>query len=102
MAKAPRVYPGDWITVRGDDEKGTNQDVRAVVSRVPDGPDDPRRYVEVVYLDAKGRAINEDVVWTGSQWTFAMRGPCGGFADQNSSMVIYVRALRDQAERADD
>ena len=53
----------------------------------------------VVYLDAESRAINEDVVWTGSQWAFAMKGPCGGFADQNSSMVIYVRALRDEADR---
>ncbi|MEZ5064444.1 MAG: hypothetical protein R3B81_06885 [bacterium] len=94
MAGDPKVFAGDWIEIEGDDQKGVPRKVRAVITRTPDAVD-PRHRAEVVYLDSRGRAINEDVVWTGDHWSFAMKGPCGGFADQNSSMVMYVRTLRD-------
>ena len=50
--------------------------------------------VEVVYLDNRDRAINEDVLWDGSKWQFGHPGPCGGYADKYSRLASFVDILR--------
>ena len=82
MANRPEVSPRDWISIgeRGR-VSGVVCDVRA---------DD----VEVVYLDDRSRAINEDVRWADTHWEFAMPGQGGGYADIYQRLSEYVAILR--------
>lgn len=79
----PKVGPGQWIHV-GPMHLGRP----AVVCNVHDN------HIEVVYLDDKNKAINEDVIWRNEEWTFKHDGPCGGYADGNSRLARYVSILR--------
>jgi hypothetical protein len=81
----PEIAPGDWLRI-GDSGKA------AVVCQVhanPMGAD-----VEVIYLDDRDRAINEDVIWDGIKWQFKHPGPCGGYADRYSRLASFVAILR--------
>jgi len=80
MTEAPEVKPHDEIRI------GIR---RAVVCQVY-GPG----RVEVVYLDDRDRAINENAVWRSNRWEFELFGPCGGYADGNSRLSAFVAQLR--------
>ena len=74
--------PRDWVTI---EPAGTP----AVVSSIrADGR------IEVVYLDGRDRAINEDLVWRGGSWRFAHEGVDGGYADKSARLQPYVEVLR--------
>lgn len=88
MPDMPNVSPGDQIMVG---EKGN---VHAVVCNVYDGMSANGGNIEVVYLDNRNRAINEDVKWMGTYWEFAIKGPCGGYADNYDRLRHYVGILR--------
>ena len=79
----PKVGPGQWIHV-GPTHLGRP----AVVCNVHDD------HIEVVYLDDKNKAINEDAIWRSEEWAFKNDGPCGGYADGNSRLAHYVSILR--------
>lgn len=53
-----------------------------------------KNFCEAVYLDNRGKAINEDVRWNGTTWEFVHSGPCGGYADQSTRLAPYVRKLK--------
>ncbi|CAM3468352.1 hypothetical protein LLO_0940 [Legionella longbeachae NSW150] len=54
---------------------------------------DDQNRCEVVYLSGN-KAINEEVIWNGDSWQFAISGPCGGYADQISRLSSHVCRLR--------
>lgn len=81
MAEKPAVTLGQWIAI------GPN--LRAVVCTIYENEN-----VEVVYIDHKGKAINEDAKWTGETWDFVIQGPCGGYADNSPRLQTYVGILR--------
>ena len=87
MSKKPKVAPGDWITFGS-----SRLPKSAVVCMVYDDPS--LGDIEVVYLDDRNRAINEDMVWQDDKWEFKTSGPCGGYADQYDRLEHYVRILR--------
>jgi hypothetical protein len=74
------VKAGDWIVI--------NNYRNAVVCRVFDD------FIEVVYLDDKNRAINEDAVWEDGKWRFVCPTPCGGYADHYDRLAQFVKQLR--------
>jgi hypothetical protein len=78
--EAPTVSPYDWIYVG---------QLRAVVCTVRS-----KDRVEIVWLDDRNRAINEDAVWNGQAWQFASSGPSGGYADKNDRLAGFVSELR--------
>ncbi|MEX1014175.1 MAG: hypothetical protein WDZ80_03380 [Candidatus Paceibacterota bacterium] len=79
------VTPGQWISLGTDPL--TSRD--AVVCRVYE-----EGRIEVVYLDRRDRAINEDAIWNGERWVFENPGPGGGYADNYNRLGQYVRKLR--------
>ena len=79
----PTVEQGQWVHV-GPAHLGRS----AVVCNVHD------EHIEIVCLDDKNMAINEDVVWDGEKWEFKHPGPCGGYADRYSRLSRYVAILR--------
>jgi len=87
--KPPDVRPGDWVRI------GESSALDAVVSCVRATPGS----IEVVYLDRRNRAINEDVVWDDGTWRFEQEGPSGGYADGYTRLREYVYVLR-QGRRA--
>jgi hypothetical protein len=54
---------------------------------------EPNKF-EVVYLDRKNLAINEDVQYKDGVWTFVYDGPGGGYADKSSALGEFVSILR--------
>jgi hypothetical protein len=80
MAEAPEVKPHDEVRI------GIR---RAVVCQVYD-----QKRVEVVYLDDRDRAINEDAVWRSGKWDFEHSGPNGGYADKYDRLSAFVAQLR--------
>ncbi len=72
----------DWISV------GTR---KAVVSRIYE---DSTNKIEIVYLDDRDRAINEDAFFKDGKWYFAEAGPNGGYADNIPRLAEYVRKLK--------
>lgn len=50
--------------------------------------------IEVIYIDDRNRAINEDMVLKEGKWVFKHQGPCGGYADKYERLSDYVRRLR--------
>ena len=50
--------------------------------------------IEVVYLDWINRAINEDLIWTGSNWEFAKKGLGGHYADKYPRLTLFISILR--------
>lgn len=83
MKSRPEIAPGNWLRI-GDSGKA------AVVCQIHAD----HAHVEVVYLDDRDRAINEDVIWDGSKWQFRHPGPCGGYADKYSRLASFVAILR--------
>lgn len=79
------IAPGQWIGI------GERAIVHAVVCVVR-GSSEPM--CEVVYLDDRIRAINEDVVWKGQYWEFLQPDVRGGYADQYDRLREYVAILR--------
>ena len=88
MADMPEVSLEEWIKV------GKEGLVDAVVCRVYPRLSADGGNIEVVYLDQKKKAINEDVKWTGTHWEFAIKAACGGYADNSSRLQRYVEILR--------
>jgi len=80
MAEAPEVKPHDEIMIG---------QWRAVVATVH-GPG----HVEVVWLDDKKQAINEDAIWEEDGWRFKVSGPTGGYADKYDRLTPFVQQLR--------
>ena len=74
----PEVKPNDWISV------GTRD---AVVCQVFDS------HVEVVYIDHKKQAINEDVNWADDHWE-SLHSTGGGYADKYTRLAEFVGVLR--------
>jgi len=74
------VKLGQWIRVGIKD---------AVVCSIYDEAN-----IEVVYLDDRDRAINEDAVLQNDKWEFKVSGACGGYADKYSRLNEYVSILR--------
>jgi len=92
VADKPSVSPCDWISV------GESGIVRAVVCTVYQ--DSTIGDCEVVYLDERDRAINENVRWVGTYWEFDKRGSdYGGYADNYSRLQEYVGILRAASDR---
>lgn len=89
MTDTPTVAPGTWIRV------GKNASVEAVVCsvRTPESVTQSG-LLEVVYLDHRDRAINEDVRWDGEHWLFVHEGPSGGYADGHARLQRFVQLLR--------
>ena len=80
MADVPEVQPHDEVTIDRQ---------RAVVATVH-GPGE----IEVVWLDYRHRAINEDAVWREGHWQFKRTSPGGGHADHIDRLADVVRQLR--------
>jgi hypothetical protein len=76
---------GGWISF-SKDQKLKQQ---AVVCHIYDSEN-----IEVVYLDERNRAINEDMKLIDGKWEFKISGPCGGYADNRSRLREYVGILR--------
>ena len=79
MNNKPEVSPSQWIKIGKK---------HAVVCNVH------KDHIEVVYLDGRNRAINEDVEWDDIQWTFKRPGPSGGYADKYRRLYEYLSILR--------
>lgn len=87
MADRPTVKPGDWITF------GNRLFPKsAVVCSVHQGA--PLGEIEVVYLDDRDRAINEEMIWKDNQWEFKHSGLNGGYADKSDRLRSFVSQLR--------
>jgi hypothetical protein len=87
MTKKPNVKPGDWISF-GNGPFPMNAVVCSVYH------DNALADIEVVYLDERGRAINEDMVWKDGVWKFKDSGAGGGYADRYEHLKNYVMQLR--------
>ena len=88
MTEKPSVKPGDWITLGSGLLPKS-----AVVCTV--FQDTSFADIEVVYLDDRDRAINEDVVWKDGKWQFKHPGACGGgYADKYDRLRDYAAQLR--------
>lgn len=72
----------DWISVGFKD---------AVVCRIYENE---LGKIEVVYLDDRNRAINEDVHYKDGKWKFLFDGPNGGYADNYPRLRDFVSILR--------
>ncbi|HVT37936.1 MAG TPA: hypothetical protein VHE78_02725 [Gemmatimonadaceae bacterium] len=94
MADIPPVTPGDWIHIGGF----PGVDVVVCNVRPPDLVSHSG-HLEVVYLDYRKRAINDDVRWAGETWEFVREGPDGGYADNYQRLSEYVSILRRGRER---
>ncbi len=87
MTGKPTVNPGDWITF------GSGfRPKKAVVCTVYQ--DTSLADIEVVYLDDRDRAINDDMVWKDGKWQFRHPGPSGGYADHYDRLKVYVAQLK--------
>lgn len=87
MAEKPVVKPGDWITF-GSGPIPKNATICTVY------PNTSSADIEIVYLDDRDRAINEDMVWKDGKWQFKDSGPRGGYADNYNRLRGYVTQLR--------
>lgn len=86
MTNQPKVEPYDWIKI------GNEFGPWAVACHVYDDP--TREGIEVVYLNEKGQAISEDVIWDGKTWSFKHSGAVGGYADRSSRLIGFVQTLK--------
>ena len=69
---------------------GKKESVQAVVCSIR-----PKR-VEVVYLDAFGKALHQEIHWTGGAWEFVAGVQGGVPADKDARLESYVKKLRMQ------
>ena len=79
-----QIVPGSIVAV------GKKEQVRAVVCTIR-----PRR-IEVVYLDAIGKALHQEVEWHAGGWEFIARAQDGRPADKDTRLEQYVKLLRKQ------
>ena len=85
MDEAPKVKPGDWITVSS---------IPAVVCEVYQHHMDGEGVIEVVHLKGKSSIpINEEVRWENGEWRFIHDGAYGGYADLDPRWTRYVAIL---------
>ena len=85
MSEKPTVKPGDWITF------GNN--ISAVVCTVYE--DTSLGDIEMVHIDRRDRAINDDMVWQDGKWEFkSPNGGGGGYADKYSRLAQFVAQAR--------
>ena len=88
MADRPDIKDKDWIYFGSGVLKK-----RAIVCDVrPPGHD--MGDIEIVYLDDRDRAINDEMVWNSTAWEFKYKGPSGGYADRSDRLRPYVARLR--------
>jgi len=85
----PKINRGDWIII-GDNRTGKS----AVVCKIYGDKGLSEDIIEVVYLDDRNRAINEDVIWKNNSWKFEKQGLGGGYADRYSRLNDCVAILR--------
>lgn len=69
---------------------GRHESIRAVVSSIRSGR------VEVVYLDAAGRALHREAEWRKGAWEFAEDAHEGRSAEKDARLERYVKLLRVQ------
>ena len=69
---------------------GKEEQVRAVVCTIR-----PKR-VEVVYLDAFGKALHQEIQWHAGAWEFIAGAHDGLPADKDTRLDQYVKMLRIQ------
>jgi hypothetical protein len=81
------VRHGEWIKL------GTETAVDAVVCDVYESTRSNGADAAVVYRDAEGRAVYEEVRWDGSRWDFLYSGPCGLHARCVSCAEKYLEVL---------
>ena len=74
--------PGDWITVGNIDA--------VICTSYPDNPD----RLEIVYLDERDRAINDNILFSNDKWDFEIQGASGGYADRYDRLSEFVSVLR--------
>ena len=84
MSEKPTVSSGDWITF--------GNSMSAVVCTVYE--DNSLGDIEVVYIDQRNRAINEDMVWKDGKWEFTSKELGGGYADNYTRLSQFVSQLR--------
>ena len=77
-----QIIPGSIIGV------GKEEQVRAVVCTIR-----PKR-VEVVYLDANGRALHQEIEWHAGAWEFIAGAQDGAPADKDARLEQYGKQLR--------
>ena len=82
----PEMTPGQLIDIGM---------TRAVVSLVYSDPHAARADGEVVYIDERNRAINQDVIYNGERWEFANNDGSGGYADRYDRLQSFVALIRD-------
>ena len=80
MAEPPEINPHDELRI------GSRKAVACTVYGLG--------RIEVVYLDDRDRAINEDVVWRDYKWRFEHSAPVGGYADKHDRLQAFVTQLR--------
>ena len=80
-SQPPRLVPREWIRV------GPTLDA-LVIQEHEIGR------AEVVYIDYRRRAINDDVVWANGEWRFEHPGASGGYADKYDRLREFVAVLR--------
>jgi hypothetical protein len=77
-----QIVPGSIVVV------GKQEQVRTVVCTIR-----PKR-VEVVYLDAYGKALHQEIQWHAGAWEFAGDAQDGRPADKDTRLEPYVKMLR--------
>ena len=77
-----QIVPGSIVAV------GKQEQVRAVVCTIR-----PKR-VEVVYLDACGKALHQEIQWHAGAWEFVGESQEGRPADKDTRLEPYVKMLR--------
>jgi hypothetical protein len=79
-----QIVPGSIVVVGKEDQ------IRAVVCTIR-----PKR-VEVVYLDAFGKALHQEIQWRAGVWEFIAGVQAGAAADKDTRLEQYVKMLRIQ------
>ena len=79
-----QIVPGSVVEV------GEKERIRAVVCTIR-----PKR-VEVVYIDAVGKALHQEVEWHAGTWEFVADAHNGRPADKDTRLDQYVKKLRIQ------
>jgi len=79
-----QIIPGSIVAV------GKEEQIRVVVCTIR-----PKR-VEVVYLDAFGKALHHEIQWHSGVWEFVGGSQGGRPADKDARLEPYVKMLRKQ------
>ena len=79
-----QIVPGSIVAVDKEEQ------IRAVVCTIR-----PKR-IEVVYLDAFGKALHQEIEWHAGTWEFIAGVQDGIPADKDARLEQYVKMLRIQ------